>query len=900
MNTRILFPALLLTATAFLLQGCAVWEFVDARWQDTTGYFNTYYNASKLYREAEAEITENQTAKLIDPQQASARMGVDLEDFGSGGDDGPARKEQERIRREIEMVESGTPSTAIVKLDKVIEKCSRLLVTYPGSMWVDNALLLIGKSYYHKHEGLRAERKFHELLDGYPESSLVPEAILWLGKTYVRLEKYDTAEDVLERAVQEGIESGDPGLVADAYYEMGKMYLLMNDRQEAVKRYDLATDYARDRDQRIKIYLALAREYERLEDNDKAAAAYGEIFKLDPATDLAFIAELNYAKLKRQAGDLDEASNTMINMLENPMYLDYDGKIQLEIAHLYYAYHKKYLAEGDTLARDAFQAAMEQYTFVDTTFKGKEEASDAGFAKGRIFEKDILDYDKAFENYNKAKTSAPGTPSASRAEGKVKIFGEYRKLRNQISMKDTTLFYVLNPDSLRVRDSLRAIADSLEQEQRLARGEGEKELSEQERMAERFRRRRPHGRNTGRINPWLRELEQQQTAEASGLQATAQAVQAAGPEYRRINLETTDPDSLRSVLASLYMEMGWQMYDRIGHIDSARHYYQRALDSRLSDTLRPQAMYTMAAIERRLGNEEAADRYDDQLIREYPTSRYAHSLMVLRGLPLPKGEAAMAQEAYNDAAVMMERGNIEGGVAMMRSLIDEYPGSEAAAKATLAIAMAFEERRGDEALEIYREMVEEYPESPYSQRGKDILAAIENYEQRSAQREQEEKARTEAERKAQEERKRRELRDRHPLLDEELKQKRDEVREKEEEEKQDPSLDEDFPLRMPGDDPPPEEKEEDEPATEMEVESNTPLSPDNTPPPIDVTPPPGDAPPIDVTPPPGDAPPIDVTPPPGNTSPPGDTPPPGRRTPPRTPPGDLPPGQDSPPPIEKK
>lgn len=781
--------ALLLFFAAFLLQGCVVWEFVEVRWQNATGYFNTYYNAQRTFDQAVAEIEQRKTERASDPNALPGGPPMDIpEDI--------PEEERRQLQQDMMMMHSSVPSSALVLFDKVIAKCSRILINYPKSKWVDNALMLIGKSYYYKNEPLRAERKFQELLDRYPESNLVPEAILWLGKSYVRLDRYELAEEMLQRAIKEAVEEGEADVASMAYFELGNMYIITGDREEAVRRYEQAADFAADRDQRLEVQLALAREYERIGEKEKAASAYRDIFKLDPSTELAFIAELNYAKLSRENKNLDEASNTLINMLENPLYLDYDSKIQLEIAHLYYAYHKRYKGVDDSLARDAFQAAMEQYTYVDTTFTGVPEASDAFYAKARIYEKDLGDYDNAFENYEKAKLAFPGAESAQLSKRKAKIFGDYRKLRNQISMKDTTLFFVLNPDSLRVRDSLQAITDSLEREKKEEEGLSDPNLSEEERMAERFRRRRPHGRNTGRINPWARELEKQQEAMMAGIKNTQQALTIAGPEYRRIDLESTDPDSLRTVIAELYMEMGWQMFDQIENVDSARFYYQKALNNQLADTLRPQALYTMAAIERKAGLEEEATTYENRLLNQFPMSGYAKSIMQARGIPLPKDSTALALEAYERAAEELERGSRQRGIEMMQQVMQDYPNTEQALRAQLAIAMLYEENRGEEALAMYRAMVEEHPESPYSKRGKEILDAIENAKKRVEQ-EKQRKAQEEAQRaKAEEERKKREQRLRNPLLDEELKVLRDSARTEEEE--KDPTLDEDFPLRLPG------------------------------------------------------------------------------------------------------
>lgn len=799
-------------------------EFMDVRWQNATGYFNTYYNAKRTFDQAEEEIAQRKAERANDPNAISGAPAMEIpEDI--------PETERRQMQQDMMMMHSSVPSSALVLLDKVIEKCSRILINYPKSKWVDNALLLIGKSYVYKSEPLRAERKFQELLDRYPDSDLVPEAILWLGKSYMRLERYDLAESMLQRAIEAAIEEGEADIASMAYFELGNMYIVIGDRETAVRKFEQAAEFAADRDQRMDVQLALAREYELIGEKEKAAQAYRDIFQLDPSTELAFIAELNYAKLTRENGDLDEAGNTLINMLENPLYLDYDSKIQLEIAHLYYAYHKRYLDIDDSLARDAFRASLEQYTFVDTTFKGRAEAADAYFAKGRIYETDLGDYDNAYDNYDKAKLAFPGTESAKRGGDRAKIFGEYRKLRNQISMKDTTLFFVLNPDSLRVRDSLQVIADSLDREKKEKEGVSDTNLSEEERMAQRFRRRRPHGRNTGRINPWERELERQKEAVMVGMQNTQQALSMAGPEYRRIDLETTDPDSLLSVIATLYMEMGWQMYDQIGNVDSARFYYQKALDNHLSDSLRSQAYYTMAAIERKEGNEELAREIEDRLIREFPLNRYAFSIMQNRGMPLPKDSTALALEAYTLAANELENGSRERGLAMMREVMQSFPNSEQALRAQLAIAMHYEENRGEEALAMYRDMVEKHPESPYSKRGKEILEAIENARKAEEQRIQREAVDTEQRARAEEERKRQEQRYRNPLLDEELKVLRDSART--EEKTVDPTLDEDFPLRPPGGD---DENSNDsgQPDSSNPPDlSNPPLEPDGDAPTID-------------------------------------------------------------------
>ena len=77
-------------------------------------------------------------------------------------------KEAESARKEAgqEIVKGGASS----KYQKTIEKASIILEFHPNSKYVDDALYLIGRSFYHQGQFSKAETKFRELLVTYPES----------------------------------------------------------------------------------------------------------------------------------------------------------------------------------------------------------------------------------------------------------------------------------------------------------------------------------------------------------------------------------------------------------------------------------------------------------------------------------------------------------------------------------------------------------------------------------------------------------------------------------------------------------------------------------------------------------------------------------------------------------
>lgn len=140
-------------------------------------YFNAYYNAQELFEQAEKRRAEGKDA-------------VDL-------------------------------------YDKVIRKASKVVAFYPGSRWVDDSLLLLGKALYRKGEYERAVEKFRELRKFFPESELSEEARYWegiaLGKLGRREEAISALLDLAEgrwacRAkVALGDLSGDPSWYEDAF-----------------------------------------------------------------------------------------------------------------------------------------------------------------------------------------------------------------------------------------------------------------------------------------------------------------------------------------------------------------------------------------------------------------------------------------------------------------------------------------------------------------------------------------------------------------------------------------------------------------------------------------------------------------------------------------------------------
>ncbi len=136
---RLVILILLLSGTV----GCSIWE-------SFTTYFNVYYNAAESFEKAEEQIYAQQRDLF-----ATTPLVI--------------------------------PGTANTELDKVIEKCSAILQFHSETGYVEDALLMLGKSFYYKGNYQKSQRKFEELVASQVESEYELEANLWIGKCQMKL-----------------------------------------------------------------------------------------------------------------------------------------------------------------------------------------------------------------------------------------------------------------------------------------------------------------------------------------------------------------------------------------------------------------------------------------------------------------------------------------------------------------------------------------------------------------------------------------------------------------------------------------------------------------------------------------------------------------------------------------
>lgn len=100
----------------------------------------------------------------------------------------------------LKLVTSDTLKTDSEFFDKTIEKCASVIVKYPESRYVDDALFMMGASYYYKGDYTRALEKLEFLTTNFPGSKFYDDAMYYIGLAYYKLEKINKSIIALKEA----------------------------------------------------------------------------------------------------------------------------------------------------------------------------------------------------------------------------------------------------------------------------------------------------------------------------------------------------------------------------------------------------------------------------------------------------------------------------------------------------------------------------------------------------------------------------------------------------------------------------------------------------------------------------------------------------------------------------
>ncbi|KAA3656646.1 MAG: hypothetical protein DWQ10_14925, partial [Calditrichaeota bacterium] len=342
-------------------------------------YYNTYYNTEKYFNEAVKKMEEQE-----DPQRRASAVRNDF--------------------------------------DKTVKQASKVLQFYPESKYIDDALLIIGRSFYYMEDYHKAERKFEELMENFPESEFVPVTKLWLAKTHLQLNQFDQTEIELKLIIEK---EKKKDLRSEARFWLAESYFAQEKFARAAESYKEAAKDLKNRNLKLKAFWQLG-EINKQQGNDVAAADYFQAASKETKNqDEKFRAMLEYGKAYSNAKEFKKATRIFLNLIDKFYTYKEVGLAKLEL--------------GRTLEMNGKQdEALDWYNDIIENHQ-RTEASLGAYLQLGLYEETIrYDYEKADEYYTKAKsqsTKGEAVEIVARRESDIKQLIQLEKQIAQLNQQ---------------------------------------------------------------------------------------------------------------------------------------------------------------------------------------------------------------------------------------------------------------------------------------------------------------------------------------------------------------------------------------------------------------------------------------------------------------------------------
>jgi len=196
------------------------------------------------------------------------------------------------------------------KAAKAIQKHSIYLNGKEHNPQIDEAYIMLGKARYYDSRFIPALDAFNFILNKYPTSNSINKAKVWKAKSNIRLNNEDVAlENLQEMLDEEDLEDEE---LADASAIMAQAFINLDSIAEALPHIKMATEYVRDNELKGRYAYIKGQIYNRLGYKDSANLAFDEVIELNRKSPRVYMINAYIAK----AQNFDYESEDRIAFLE--------------------------------------------------------------------------------------------------------------------------------------------------------------------------------------------------------------------------------------------------------------------------------------------------------------------------------------------------------------------------------------------------------------------------------------------------------------------------------------------------------------------------------------------------------------------------------------------------------
>jgi len=293
-----------------------------------------------------------------------------------------------------------------------ITRASRVLEKHPTSSWVDDALYVIGASYYYLGSFDKSARKFKELFANFPQSKYIAPSRLMLAKSQLQLKEEAEAIVIFEQILEK---ESNRGMRAEASNSLGQYYFESKDYLKANYYFKMLVDSLGEEPDKLRAFSFIGDGYFEKSQYKEALINYGKALKHAPDTLQYYQLTMRMAQCNYFLDDPEGGLEKLSALTRNEIYFDSLAPIRLLMA-------QGYEWEGN------LDAALDMYDRVAVESPGKDAAAIAYYQMALIYQYEYEDLVRARAYYDKArqeKSNSPVYGDAARRSSTLSLLEQY-------------------------------------------------------------------------------------------------------------------------------------------------------------------------------------------------------------------------------------------------------------------------------------------------------------------------------------------------------------------------------------------------------------------------------------------------------------------------------------------
>lgn len=610
------------------LSGCK--SSFKSNFQDFNAYYNTFYNAKKSFNLGQKRSDEQErNYNTLQP------IRIHETPMGAGSGD----------------------------FQNAIDKGADILRKYDETKWVDDALEIIGKSYFYRREYFSADQKFDELYLSTENIAMKQRAVYWKGRALLELQIHNQGVQYLteELALFDG--EWKEGLEFQVRAVLGQHYVERENWVNALDQLVIAVPRLPKKEYKERGYFLIGQLHEILGNNEEAFKAYDQVTRNYTNYDIQFEAQKKKAEVARALGNSGEAYKVFSSMVRDDKNTEFISELNFEL--------------GKTeQERGNYKKAEEIYIRVLRNQRIKPGAvtkAKVYYGLAEINRFYYNNFERAAAYYDSASSvnaNEQELPEDFNAREFASSFGDYARLKNEIHLQDSLLWLGQLPQDK--FDSVLVVLENQKREE-IARLQKEQEerrntlinvdASDNQNTAQQNTER--NGFLSYKNPVMLAEASQQFSALWAGrplvdnwrisslIVNEVQAQNEAGAENGGINIGDAgqvfvsidlsrvpftpkEQDSVREDLASLKYELANLFFLSLNLPDSAETYFIEILEERPNSAVIPVSLYSLSELYVIQNENFKAEETAKELLNRFPNSIYADRVIEAYGFERPE------------------------------------------------------------------------------------------------------------------------------------------------------------------------------------------------------------------------------------------------------------------------